>query len=195
MAFSAHLNQPTCYRSMKSPKQDGPAVCLYSMIFVLIFNAMMGVCGYLAFGQATMGDITLNFPASYIMMMIGRIGMCVSVFNIFVMLFILVRESIEAEVTLSRKLPFTFSRKQSFLFSLVWIAATALIGWMTPGVEVALGFIGCTLGATSAYILPGYLSLKLLNKSVMDRRCAYVLLGAGFFTLVTGMYANIVKIA
>lgn len=197
LAFSSHLNQPTCYRSMKARRVDGARVAYYSMAFVFVFNAIMGVSGYMTFGDKTDGDITLNFSSSYLMMLIGRLGMCVSVFFIYVMLVVLVREAVEAEVNINRRkraeqggfVEFKFTFKQFLMFSTVWVMVTALIGWFTPGVQVVLGLLGSTLGAMSAYIIPGALGLKLLTK--FDKTGAWTLMTVGFVTMAFGLFANI----
>jgi sodium-coupled neutral amino acid transporter 2 len=74
VAFTAHYNAPRYYRELKGrsvPKFK--KVVFTAMGFCGSAYALCGFCGYLVFGDATVGDVLKNFQDSYPLALVGRL--------------------------------------------------------------------------------------------------------------------------
>ena len=74
---------------------------------------------------------------------------------------------------------------------MVLILICLTIGILIPDIELVLGFVGSTMGASVCVIFPGAVFLKLSNKETTERLAARAVLVLGVVMLILGSYVNL----
>jgi amino acid permease len=82
LAFIAHYNAPSYWKSLKgnnATSKTFTTISNYSYIILSIIYVVTMICGYITFGDISMGNILLNYSSNDILALFGRIATGLSI--------------------------------------------------------------------------------------------------------------------
>ena len=170
------------------------AVNLCTTIYITI-----GFFGYVAFCYADFGgDILTSFSHTTFIQTV-KLGFCISVALSFPLVMFPCRTSVHSLLFRktyqgigSTELVTDYIPPARFnLITCCLIVFCLTIGILIPDIELVLGFVGSTMGASVCVIFPGMIFLKLTNKDTTERLAARAVVVIGVITLILGSYVNL----
>jgi len=170
------------------------AVNICTVIYITI-----GFFGYVAFYYTDVGgDILTNFEHTTFIQLI-KLGFCISVALSFPLVMFPCRTSLHSLLFRktyqgigSTELVTDYIPPTRFnLITVCLILFCLTIGILIPDIELVLGFVGSTMGASVCVIFPGAIFLKLSTKETTERLAARAVLVIGVVMLILGSYVNL----
>eukprot|EP01060_Flectonema_neradi_P020512 TRINITY_DN28027_c0_g1_i1.p1 TRINITY_DN28027_c0_g1~~TRINITY_DN28027_c0_g1_i1.p1 ORF type:complete len:452 (+),score=41.52 TRINITY_DN28027_c0_g1_i1:96-1451(+) len=167
VAFTAHYNGPRFYQELsdRSLYRYGHVIA-FGMAFSFASYLAVGVCGYLTFGEATLGSILMNYSPTWRVAKFARLFLSMVVSFTFPLANHAARESILSlisggEVTTNNSPPEVF-----LPLTLLLVFITTLLGIYFTEIEKVLAFKGALFGTCIVYIFPPimYVRLRELNR-------------------------------
>ena len=165
-----------------------------ALVCIMFVYACFGVCGYLAYGEATKDIVTLNLPNSWSSSAV-KIGLCIALAFTFPVMMHPIHEIVEARIRSSR----CFQKFSQNVGGPNWLALhasrimvviiLAVVASYVPAFGAFIAFVGSTVCALLAFVLPTAFHLSIVGSSMsLWRR----LLDYGFllFGLVFAVYGT-----
>ncbi|KAF2183406.1 hypothetical protein K469DRAFT_710920 [Zopfia rhizophila CBS 207.26] len=161
-AFVCHHNSLLIYGSLRKPTIDRFArVTHYSTGISLIACLIMALCGYLTFGDRTVGNVLNNFPKDNIMVNIARLCFGLNMLTTLPLEAFVCREVMNNYWFPDE--PYHPNRHLLFTTSLVFSAMA--LSLLTCDLGVVFELFGATSACALAYILPPLCYIKLSKRS------------------------------
>ncbi|KAJ5081568.1 hypothetical protein NUU61_009832 [Penicillium alfredii] len=187
-AFVCHHSSLMIYGSLQKPTLDRFAtVTHYSTGVSSLLCVVMGVCGFLAFGSKTQGNILNNFPSSNVLVNIARLLFGLN------MLTTLPLEAFVCRAVMTTYYypdePYSLNRHVVLTTSLV--AASVVVSLITCDLGLVFELIGATSAAALAFIFPPLCYIKLSGSSRRDKLPAYICVVFGFLVMVVSVVQTI----
>jgi len=201
MALSCQANVFEVYGSLKDATPGDMndvvrgAVNLCTTIYITI-----GFFGYVAFCEVEdlSGNILTAFPQSH-MLDVVKFGFLTSVAMSFPLVIFPCRTSIHSllfrktyrgiestELVTDYITPIHFN-----LITLFIIVCSLIIGILIPDIELVLGLVGSTMGASICVVFPAAVFLSLTSKNTTERVAAKAIFVIGIVTMILGTYVNL----
>jgi amino acid permease len=165
VAFSCHYNVPVFYGEMKrrSPQKMMRAVS-FAMPVIFSIYVVTAVFSVLHFPKEALkkeGDISLNFPDSYIPMTIGRIGLFIHFVCVYPIICIACRRALNS-IVFNRG---NMSRKVYIVEAFFLVAVTCVLAWQVQSVSQVFQFNGALFGISIVVVIPNVLYLKIIPQT------------------------------
>jgi len=171
-AYSCQSNVPAIYCELENQNcRRMVKVSRRSTFLCFITYALMGVCGFLSWGDGTGSNIMQNYAATIgrnVMMALAFAGMAFAVTFAYPMNIFPCRYSIEMVLFFNQ--PQLISRTVSMIIASSTVALTFVIAVFLPSISIVFEIIGSTSGAFVSFILPGYFFIKLCPGPVTHKR-------------------------
>lgn len=142
-----------------------------ALVCIMFVYACFGVCGYLAYGEATKDIVTLNLPNSWSSSAV-KIGLCIALAFTFPVMMHPIHEIIEARIRSSWC-------SQKFLQNvggpnwlalhtsrIVVVIILAVVASYVPAFGAFISFVGSTVCALLAFVLPTAFHLSIVGSSM-----------------------------
>jgi sodium-coupled neutral amino acid transporter 11 len=161
-AFVCHHNSLLIYGSLKKPTLDRFAtVTHYSTAISCAACLLLGLAGFLSFGDKTQGNVLNNFPADSIIVNIARL--C---FGLNMLTTLPLECFVAREVTLLYFWPEDgYNARRHLILTSGLVAAALGISLVTCDLGAVFELIGATSAAALAYVLPPLCYVKLSSRS------------------------------
>ncbi|XP_015690543.2 amino acid transporter ANT1-like [Oryza brachyantha] len=183
--------------SMSDRRRFRP-VLLLAIAGVTVVYVCFGVCGYLAYGDATRDIVTLNLPNNWSTAAV-KIVLCVALALTFPMMMHPIHEIAEARLFppggWARKRGGGVERAAVRSSRVAVVAALSAVACFVPAFGEFASFVGSTVCAMLSFVLPALFHLRLVGAAASPWRRAvdggFLLLGLGFaahglYTVVSG---------
>ncbi|KAK1629964.1 hypothetical protein QYE76_004279 [Lolium multiflorum] len=166
-----------------------------AIVCIMFVYSCFGVCGYLAYGDATKDIITLNLPNNWSSSAV-KVGLCIALAFTFPVMMHPIHEIFEARIRSSGCLPKLSHNAGGanwialHLSRVAVVTVLAVVASYVPAFGSFISFIGSTVCALLAFVLPTAFHLSIVGSSMsLWRR----LLEYGFllFGLVFACYGTL----
>ena len=169
---------PSLYRDMKYPKSYNYMVNISYLITTLTY-LLIGISGYLMFGNTVLEEITLNLPNTFR--------------NRFTIWLIALNPLTKYPLTihpLNTELESWIRTKTSvnplFLSRLLMSFFVITVSIITPGFDLIMAIIGSTFSFTVSVIFPEICYSKLYELTLLEKIISWSLIYGGFIFALTG---------
>mmetsp|Transcript_46947 Transcript_46947/g.60325 ORF Transcript_46947/g.60325 Transcript_46947/m.60325 type:complete len:625 (-) Transcript_46947:251-2125(-) len=178
VAFTAHYNGPRFYEELSNRTMHRfHAVISTALGGALLIYLSVGVCGYLTFGDETLGDVLSNFSPTYKLAIGSRAALLVILVAVYPKALHSMRDGI---IRLSYKdsspvingvieqgyngdtLPF----RPYLIITLAIVTASAILGAVCTQIEVVLAYKGGIFGSCIVYIIPPLIRTSVAEKTL-----------------------------
>jgi len=164
-AYTCQTNVPSIYcelekRNARRMLKVASRACLLCFVTYVV----MGICGFLTFGDETEANILSNYSrvlAESPLLMIAFGGMAFSVTFAYPMCIFPVRFASEMIIAMWRPQA-PPSRSLSVTIAVVTVLFSLLCAICVPSISIVFELVGASAGATVSFVVPGYLFVKLL---------------------------------
>ncbi|KAF7001487.1 hypothetical protein CFC21_017152 [Triticum aestivum] len=160
-----------------------------AVVGIIVVYACFGVCGYLAYGEATKDIITLNLPNSWSSAAV-KVGLCIALAFTFPVMMHPIHEIVETRLRssgcfqkLSHGVPgaewLGLHSSRIIMVTILTVMASCI-----PAFGSFVSFVGCTVCALLSFVLPTFFHLNIVGSSMsLWRRVldyGFLLFGLGF---------------
>uniref|UniRef100_J3MJK9 Amino acid transporter transmembrane domain-containing protein n=1 Tax=Oryza brachyantha TaxID=4533 RepID=J3MJK9_ORYBR len=172
-----------------------------AVVGIIIVYACFGVCGYLAYGEATKDIITLNLPNSWSSAAV-KVGLCIALVFTFPVMMHPIHEIVEARFQSSA----CFQKLSQKVRSAEWlglhssriimVTVLSVVASFIPSFGSFISFVGSTVCALLSFVLPALFHLSIVGSSMsLWRRWldyGFLLFGLGFagYGLVSALFLH-----
>uniref|UniRef100_A0A453BUB7 Amino acid transporter transmembrane domain-containing protein n=1 Tax=Aegilops tauschii subsp. strangulata TaxID=200361 RepID=A0A453BUB7_AEGTS len=160
-----------------------------AVVGIIVVYACFGVCGYLAYGEATKDIITLNLPNSWSSAAV-KVGLCIALAFTFPVMMHPIHEIVEARLRSSgcfQKLSHGVPGAEWLgLHSsrIIMVTILTVMASFIPAFGSFVSFVGCTVCALLSFVLPTFFHLSIVGSSMSIWRrmldYGFLLFGLGF---------------
>ena len=199
-ALVCHHNTTFIYDSIKVPTLDRfNRIIHYSCAISGFLCALLGICGFMNFGDKTKGNILNNFPNNDWLINIARFCFGLNMITTLPLEIYVIREVIKDLYTIfkRRKEP-SFEAQNFTTFQHAFVTSILLliplgVSIMTCNLGAVLEIVGATSGSLLAYILPPLCYNKMTkgNKSKLQQSPYYVCATFGFMVMILSTFQTI----
>lgn len=192
-ALVCHHNTTFIYDSINTPTLDRfNRVVHISCAISGFVCCLMGVCGFLNFGNKTKGNILNNFPSDDLLVNIARLCFGMNMITTLPLEVYVLREVIKDlyiiyKANLNPSYKFQgFSKLQHLATTAILILIPLIIALNTCNLGAVLEIVGATSGSLIAYILPPlcYNKLTKRNHTLKQQIPYYACATFGFLVMV-----------
>uniref|UniRef100_A0A453M8V3 Amino acid transporter transmembrane domain-containing protein n=1 Tax=Aegilops tauschii subsp. strangulata TaxID=200361 RepID=A0A453M8V3_AEGTS len=169
-------------------------VLFQAIVGVTVVYVGFGVCGYLAYGDATRDIVTLNLPDNWSTAAV-KVVLCVGLALTFAVMMYPIHEIVEARLLapggwVRRRCGGVVQRAALHLSRVAVVAALAAIACFVPAFGDFVAFVGSTVCALLSFVLPALFHLRFVGPTASPWALAvdYFLLLAGLVFAGHGMY-------
>eukprot|EP01001_Neometanema_parovale_P007828 NODE_4117_length_1113_cov_148.046465_g3921_i0.p1 GENE.NODE_4117_length_1113_cov_148.046465_g3921_i0~~NODE_4117_length_1113_cov_148.046465_g3921_i0.p1 ORF type:complete len:322 (-),score=38.43 NODE_4117_length_1113_cov_148.046465_g3921_i0:148-1068(-) len=194
-AFNGHYSVVTVYRSMVRPRQIYVVVAV-AITFVLILCAIIGIAGYLTFGDAVKSDILTMYTTGGFRVSLAKAAVCLSVIAAYALNIFASRISVNTFLQLIKP-AYQPTWPKDVLITAVLVPATIIITLVMPqqnALGVVLDYNGALFANAICYTMPG-LALLRLSETSLEKTLAIVLIVSGLLLTATGVIVTTLEIA
>ncbi|KAL0919539.1 hypothetical protein M5K25_011638 [Dendrobium thyrsiflorum] len=199
VAFTFQFNVHPIRSELSRVSDMKPAVRV-SLLLCTVIYAVVGLAGYLLFGDDTMADVLSNFDkssASPILDDVVRLSYALHLVLVFPLLFYSLRLNVDGLVfpkSQQRPLPIDAGRflfLTAVLLGLVYLAAIAI-----PNVWTVFQFMGSTTAVGISLIFPGAVVLRDIYSISKrnDKLLAGIMISLALTTSCIAIYSNILSL-
>lgn len=172
-----------------------------AVVGIIVVYAFFGVCGYLAYGEATKDIITLNLPNSWSSAAV-KVGLCIALAFTFPVMMHPIHEIVEVRFRSSgcfQKLSHNIRGAEWLgLHSsrIIVVTILAVVASFIPAFGSFISFVGSTVCALLSFVLPTLFHLSIMGSSMSLRRrlldYGFLLFGLAFasYGLVTALSSH-----
>uniref|UniRef100_A0A0E0E9A0 Amino acid transporter transmembrane domain-containing protein n=1 Tax=Oryza meridionalis TaxID=40149 RepID=A0A0E0E9A0_9ORYZ len=172
-----------------------------AVVGIIIVYACFGVCGYLAYGEATKDIITLNLPNSWSSAAV-KVGLCIALVFTFPVMMHPIHEIVEERFQSSgcfQKLSHKVRGAEWVgLHSsrIVMVTILSVVASFIPAFGSFISFVGSTVCALLSFVLPTIFHLSIVGSSMSPWRrwvdYGFLLFGLGFagYGLITALFSH-----
>lgn len=162
IAFVCHHNSLLIYGSLKTPTIDNfSRVTHYSVGVSSAGLMLVGVAGFLTFGDKTLGNVLNNFPSDNVMINIARLCFGLNMLTTLPLEAFVCREVMELYFWPDAP----FSMKRHIIISTGLVAGATLISLLTCDLGAVFELVGATSAVAMAYVMPPLCYIKLTTRS------------------------------
>jgi proton-coupled amino acid transporter len=162
----------------------------WTLVVVTVLYILFGFCGYLSFGHKTNAIITLNLPrgsgVDFAALVKGCL--CIALFFTYPVMMFPVSELLEKLFFNQRNSSSGYYLYENLL-RLFLVALTGVIVVMVPSFANLMALIGASCCTLLAFVLPGYLHLRLHRSSLRRWEAAL-----DYFLIIFGIFASVVSL-
>ncbi|XP_044985682.1 amino acid transporter ANT1-like isoform X2 [Hordeum vulgare subsp. vulgare] len=169
-------------------------VLLQAIVGVTVVYVGFGVCGYLAYGDATQDIVTLNLPDNWSTAAV-KVVLCVGLALTFAVMMYPIHEIVEARLLapggwVRKRCGGVVQRAALHLSRVAVVAALAAIACFVPAFGQFVAFVGSTVCALLSFVLPALFHLRVVGPraSPWARAVDYFLLLSGLVFAGHGIY-------
>uniref|UniRef100_A0A0D9WWZ9 Amino acid transporter transmembrane domain-containing protein n=1 Tax=Leersia perrieri TaxID=77586 RepID=A0A0D9WWZ9_9ORYZ len=142
-----------------------------AVVGIIIVYACFGVCGYLAYGEATKDIITLNLPNSWSSAVV-KVGLCIALVFTFPIMMHPIHEIVEARFQSSGCLQKLSQKVHSAEWlglhssRIVVVSILSVVASFIPAFGSFISFVGSTVCALLSFVLPTLFHLSIVGSSM-----------------------------
>lgn len=169
-------------------KQRWAVVCGISMWSTMLLTALVGMPVYFALGEATLSDITMNFPLDSPLMNVVRFALTISLAMTWLYLQQVGRKFLHSLVmpmlrcrVLSPGESYHMSRAEIVAFTSVQFGVTLYLGCIIEDLGLPMALTGVFAQAMAAFVIPPCLLLTLSRRG---HDCGYTSLQHGYYVAI-----------
>jgi len=205
-AFTFHANVPPIWQEMKDPSKKNILASIWSSV-ITCFTVYLSVAllGYLAFLDSLGDNILLELKQDPIVN-IGKIGYAFIICFSYPVIAYPIREAIDLSLFPRNQPP---TRLRITLEALFIYLTSFLLGITVPGISVAFGLTGSTVGGMVVFIIPSLSYLVLKQSPIeeygkfpwwvyrffsLEKWGALAVLLLGVFVMIGGTYSVIAEL-
>ncbi|KAI4986016.1 hypothetical protein ZWY2020_018646 [Hordeum vulgare] len=142
-------------------------VLLQAIVGVTVVYVGFGVCGYLAYGDATQDIVTLNLPDNWSTAAV-KVVLCVGLALTFAVMMYPIHEIVEARLLapggwVRKRCGGVVQRAALHLSRVAVVAALAAIACFVPAFGQFVAFVGSTVCALLSFVLPALFHLRVVG--------------------------------
>mmetsp|Transcript_75929 Transcript_75929/g.158350 ORF Transcript_75929/g.158350 Transcript_75929/m.158350 type:complete len:588 (-) Transcript_75929:124-1887(-) len=198
-AFCCQPNVPAVYTELeKKSFHRMEKVSVGAMLLCLFVYLVMGIAGFLAFGEETAGNVLVNLQPKLceldLIVVSGFTCMAFAVTMAFPLNIFPIRFTVETAIFF--KWPHLNTPSTRFLIGFTTVAASLLVAVIVPEINLVFELIGATTGSFVCFIGPGLMIFKLvpggLNSGPRLNGAILIVVGCLFLTL--GTYSSILDV-
>jgi len=185
-AFTCHQNLFAIFNELEGDRKKVDMVVVTSNITAFIVYMIIGICGYLTYGQIIRDNILLNFPKT-VVSVISRISITILVSFSYPLQIHPCRISITNILrNFTEKVPHTV---EHFGISLIIMSGTFLVAFFLSDLSIVFSIIGATGSTMLCYILPGlfYFTLQWNKSWKLKKIGALALVILGFLVMISSL--------
>ncbi|KAE8798976.1 vacuolar amino acid transporter 1-like [Hordeum vulgare] len=156
--FSGHAVFPMIYTGMSNRKMF-PTVLLLCFIICTLSYGLMGVVGYLMYGESLKSQVTLNLPSRNLSSSIAIYTTLINPFTKFALLVTPIAEAIEDTLHVGKNKAVSVSVRTSLVVS------TTIVALLVPYFAYAVALTGSFLSGTATMLLPCICYLKIRSRT------------------------------
>ena len=156
--FSGHAVFPMIYTGMSNRKMF-PTVLLLCFIICTLSYGLMGVVGYLMYGESLKSQVTLNLPSRNLSSSIAIYTTLINPFTKFALLVTPIAEAIEDTLHVGKNKAVSVSIRTSLVVS------TTIVALVVPYFAYAVALTGSFLSGTATMLLPCACYLKIRSRT------------------------------
>ncbi|KAF7001520.1 hypothetical protein CFC21_017176 [Triticum aestivum] len=160
--FSGHAVFPMIYTGMKDRKRFPMVLSLCFIVSTLSYG-LMGIVGYLMYGDTLKSQITLNVPSASVAAKVAIYTTLVNPLAKYALVVAPVAEAAEGALGVGKSAPFRA------LVRTVLVVGTAVVALAVPFFADVVGLTGALLSCTATMLLPCLCYLKVRSKIGGDR--------------------------
>lgn len=192
-ALVCHHNTTFIYDSIKVPTIDRFNMVTHISCAISGFICtLMGVCGFLYFGDLTKGNILNNFPNNDWVINVARFCFGFNMITTIPLEVFVIKEVLKDlyNIYKKRKNPLfefqSFTKSQTLMLTGLLIVFAEIVAMNTCNLGAVLELVGATSGSTLAYILPPLCRNKMTkeNKSKLQQLPYYACATFGFLVMI-----------
>ncbi len=160
VAFIAHYNVPRFYQELqdRTISKFSKAVVISLGMCTGVY-LMVGVFGYLRYGEETKSDVLNNLPDDSTVAIVGRLALAGVVLFTYPLAFNSHRASVVALLQVYAPKFSTLKPLHFFGLTLVLVAFTFLLGATLKDIGIVLQYKGAVLGGCIGFAFPGWMFL------------------------------------
>lgn len=201
-ALVCHHNTTFIYDSLKVPTLDRFNIVTHiSCIISGSVCALMGICGFLTFGDKTKGNILNNFPSDDWIINIARLCFGLNMITTLPLEVYVFREVLKDLFIIYNRLKNPsfnlekFNPIQNLIVTFFIIIIPLFVSMLTCNLGAVLELVGATSGSTLAYILPPLCRNKMTkeNKSKMQQAPYYLCAIFGVLVMILSSSQTIIE--
>ncbi|KAL6894336.1 hypothetical protein ACP4OV_008434 [Aristida adscensionis] len=168
-------------------------VLLQAIAGVTAVYVCFGVCGYLAYGDATMDIITLNLPSTWSTAAV-KVALCIALALTFPVMMHPIHEIVEARVVPAggwlRRRGGAAERAALHVSRVAVLAALSAIACFVPAFGAFASFVGSTVCALLSFVLPALFHLRVVGPTASpgQRAVDWAFLLSGLVFAAHGLY-------
>ncbi|KAK1605221.1 hypothetical protein QYE76_028894 [Lolium multiflorum] len=189
--FSGHAVFPMIYSGMSNRKMF-PAVLLLCFIICTLGYGLMGVIGYLMYGDSLMSQITLNLPSRNLSSSIAIYTTLINPFTKFALLVTPIAEAIEDSLHVGKNKAVSLSIRTALVVS------TTIVALVVPFFAYAVALTGSLLSGTATMLLPCACYLKIRSRTCrklgFEQVVCVAIIIVGVGVVVVGTYSSLKQI-
>jgi sodium-coupled neutral amino acid transporter 11 len=201
-ALVCHHNTTFIYDSIKIPTLDRfDRVIHISCALSGFVCALIGICGFLNFGDKTKGNILNNFPSNDWIINIARFCFGLNMITTLPLEIYVIREVLKDLYIIynRRQMPSfemeRFSTTQHVIVTALLNILPLIVAMSTCNLGAVLEIVGATSGSLLAYILPPlcYNKMTKESKSMLQQLPYYACASFGFMVMILSSYQTIMQ--
>ncbi|KAJ0179147.1 hypothetical protein K1T71_004859 [Dendrolimus kikuchii] len=129
-----------------------PGVLNFTMVFVAMLYGIVGVFGYLKYGDAVLGSITLNLPQNEVLALIAKVLIATAVFFTYCLQMYAPMDIIWTR--LSNNVSPRYHNVSQIALRTVSVAFTVTLAVVVPDLELLIGLVGAIFFSTLGLLIP-----------------------------------------
>lgn len=201
-ALVCHHNTTFIYDSIKIPTLDRfNRVTHISCAISGFVCGLMGICGFLTFGDRTKGNILNNFPSDDWIINIARLCFGLNMITTLPLEVYVIREVLKDLFIIYNRLKTPtfdlekFNRLQNLAVTAIILVIPLSVSMVTCNLGAVLELVGATSGSTLAYILPPLCHNKMTseNKTLKQQAPYYACIIFGIAVMVLSSSQTIIE--
>ncbi|KAF1322925.1 Amino acid/auxin permease, partial [Globisporangium splendens] len=184
-------------------KANFTLILVSTVVIITSIYATFGICGYLAFGDATQDVITLNIEGNGGMATLVKLFLCAGLFFTYPVMLFPVFEVLQPLVSSGSAKEGESSQsleKKAMLLRASVVLLTAIIAAGIPNFGRFISFIGSTCCSLLGFVLPTYFYLRIFDSdgltpvALPKKMLLYTIMLLGLVAFVVGVVDAVVSI-
>ena len=164
LAFIAHYNAPTYYRTMRKPSSKSFPRMVNTSYAILAMIYVTTMCaGYYTFGDTSRGNILLNYHPKDMLAFLGRLATGFSVIFGFPLVSNGAREGLK-NASMALGFPAVSNPKNHVSVVLSMLIMSSILAILVSDIKVIAGFSGAAMGSFLVYMCPPLVYTNIVRK-------------------------------
>ncbi|XP_062860398.1 putative sodium-coupled neutral amino acid transporter 8a [Trichomycterus rosablanca] len=191
--FQCHEGSVAIYSSLENKKLlNWSIISLVSMVICFVLYTIIGIYGYLTFGNHVAADILMSYSERDILLIIARVLVGVSVITVYPIMLLLGRSAI-LDPLLQYRERLHFSETKYFeicsrvVLTVTWILLTLLIAVFAPDISKVINLIAGTC-SFFIFVFPGLCLIYAMQSYPVSTTLRWLLTAWGLITILCGAF-------